>query len=242
MVLNYIWVGFFVVAFVVGIARLLLFYAGNTDYGSTAIFAEMMTAAFESAQVAVVKIGFPMIGVITLFMGLMKIGEKAGVVNILAKVIGPFFQRLFPEIPKNHPAQGTIMMNFAANMLGLDNAATPMGLKAMQEMQDLNPNKDTASNAQIMFLVLNTSGLTLIPINIMTQRAALGAKDPSDIFIPLLLATFFSTLAGLIYVSVKQKVKFFDPVFLAYLVGICLVVAGVISYFVTLPQWKIGPV
>jgi spore maturation protein SpmA len=242
MILNYIWVGFFAIAFLVGIARLILFYAGNTKYGSTALFAEMMTAAFDAAQTAVIKIGLPMVGVITLFMGLMAIGEKSGVVNILSRLIGPFFQRLFPGIPKGHPAQGSIMMNFAANMLGLDNAATPMGLKAMQEMQELNPEKDTASDAQIMFLVLNTSGLTLIPINIMAQRAIFGAKDPSDIFIPLLIATFFSTLFGLIYVAIKQRVKFLDPVFLGYLLGISLLVAGIIAYFVSLPQWKIGPV
>jgi len=242
MILNYIWVGFFVVAFMVGIARLILFYAGDKLYGSTTLFAEMMTAAFDAALTAVMKIGLPMVGVITLFMGLMAIGEKSGVVNFLSRIIGPFFQRLFPGIPKGHPAQGAIMMNFAANMLGLDNAATPMGLKAMKEMQELNTEKDTASDAQIMFLVLNTSGLTLIPINIMAQRVLYGAKDPSDIFIPLLIATFFSTLVGLVYVAIRQKVKFSDPVFLAYLIGICLVVAGIISYFVTLPEWKIGPV
>lgn len=254
MVLNYIWIAFFIIAFLMGILRLIFFYIVRDnpsvgvdhpwikDMASTTVFPEMMKGAFEMAGDAVMKIGLPMAGIIIFFMGLMNIGERAGVVQILARIIGPFFQRLFPEIPKGHPAQGNIIMNFAANMLGLDNAATPMGLKAMQEMQELNPNKDTASNAQLMFLVLNTSGLTLIPINIMAQRAIWGAKDPSDIFIPLLLATFFSTLAGLVYVGIRQKVNFLDPVFLAYLLGICALVGLVIAYFTSLPPVKIGPV
>jgi spore maturation protein SpmA len=242
MVLNYIWAGFILIAFLVAIIKLVLFYAGFPEFGGTVVFPNMVKAAFDIAKVAVMDIGLQMVGVITFFMGIMKIGEKGGMVNILARLIGPFFQRIFPEIPKGHPAQGHIMMNFAANMLGLDNAATPMGLKAMQEMQNLNTNKDTASNAQIMFLVLNTSGLTLIPINIMAQRAALGAADPSDIFIPLLIATFCSTLAGLIYVGVKQKINFFDSVFLAYLGGIIAIVTGVVFYFNNLPSEKVAPV
>ncbi|HEX8549512.1 MAG TPA: nucleoside recognition domain-containing protein [Cytophagaceae bacterium] len=235
MVLTYIWVSFFFIAFAVGLVQLVFF-------GNTQIFPDMMKAAFEMAETAVMKIGLPLTGVITLFMGLMKIGELGGMIGIMSKVIGPFFQRLFPELPKDHPVNGNIMMNFAANMLGLDSAATPMGLKAMQEMQDLNPNKDTASNAQIMFLVLNTSGLTLIPINIMAQRAIWGAKDPSDIFIPLLIATFCSTFAGLVYVGIKQKINFFDPVFMGYLLAIVGAIGGIVFYFTSLPPDRIGPI
>lgn len=242
MALNYIWIGFFVVAFLVAIVRLILFYVGFPEYEGTLVFPNMVKAAFEMAEVAVMKIVLPLIGILTFFMGIMKIGEKSGAVNILARLIGPFFHRLFPDIPKNHPALGHIMMNFSANMLNLDNAATPMGLKAMEEMQNLNPNKDTASNAQLMFLVLNTSGLTIIPINIMAQRAIWGAADPSDIFIPLLIATFCSTLAGMIYVGIRQKLNFLDPVFLAYMAGITAIVAGIVFYFSSLPPEKVGPV
>lgn len=242
MALNYIWIGFFVVAFVVAIVRLVLFYLGFPEYEGTVVFPNMVKAAFEMAELAVMKIVLPLVGILTFFMGIMKVGEKSGAVNILAKIIGPFFHRLFPDIPKNHPALGHIMMNFAANMLNLDNAATPMGLKAMEEMQNLNPDKETASNAQLMFLVLNTSGLTLIPINIMAQRAIWGAADPSDIFIPLLIATFCSTLAGLIYVGIRQKLNFLDPVFLGYMAGITAVIAGIVFYFSSLPAEKVGPV
>ncbi|HEY8402324.1 MAG TPA: nucleoside recognition domain-containing protein [Cytophagaceae bacterium] len=242
MVLNYIWIGFFVIAFAVGLAKLLLFYLGYPEYGGTTVFTEMMKAAFDMAKVSVMDIGLPLIGLITFFMGIMKIGEKSGVVNVLAKIIGPFFSRVFPQIPKDHPAVGFIMMNFAANMLGLDNAATPMGLKAMKEMQELNTDKDTASDSQIMFLVLNTSGLTIIPITIMNYRSQAGAQDPSDIFIPLLIATTFSTLAGLIYVGIKQKINFLDKVFLAYVGGILLLIAGVVAYFSSLPPAKLQAV
>lgn len=242
MALNYIWIGFFLIAFLVAIIKLVLFYAGFPEFGGTVVFPNMVKAAFEMAEMAVMKIVLPLIGILAFFMGVMKIGEKSGAVGILARIIGPFFHRLFPEIPKGHPALGHIMMNFAANMLNLDNAATPMGLKAMDEMQNLNPNKDTASNAQLMFLVLNTSGLTIIPINIMAQRAIWGAADPSDVFIPLLIATFCSTLVGLIYVGIKQKLNFFDPVFLAYMVGIIAAICGVIIFFSSLPPEKIGPV
>lgn len=251
MVLNYIWIGFFLISFLVASFRLILFYLNKAGYitaewlqklASTEIFSIMVKSAFETAKAAVMDIGLPLAGIIIFFMGIMKIGEKAGVVSILAKIIDPFFRRLFPEIPKNHPAQGHLMMNFAANMMGLDNAATPMGLKAMQEMQNLNTDKETASNAQIMFLVLNTSGLTLIPISIMAQRQIMNAANPSDIFIPLLIATFFSTFAGLVYVGIRQKVNFFDPVFLAYLLGIIALIGGVVLYFMNLPPAKIGPV
>lgn len=251
MVLNYIWIGFFLISFFVATFRLILFYLNRAGYitsewlqklASTQIFEIMVKEAFNTAKVAVMDIGLPMAGILIFFMGIMKIGENAGMVRILARLIDPFFRRLFPGIPKDHPAQGHIMMNFAANMMGLDNAATPMGLKAMQEMQNLNVDKDTASNAQIMFLVLNTSGLTLIPINIMAQRQIMGAANPSDIFIPLLIATFFSTLAGLIYVGIRQKVNFFDPVFAAYLLGICGLIGGVIYYFTNIPDHKVAAV
>jgi spore maturation protein SpmA/spore maturation protein SpmB len=175
-------------------------------------------------------------------MGLMKIGEMGGIVKVFSRIVGPFFARLFPDLPKNHPATGSIMMNFAANMLGLDNAATPLGLKAMKEMQETNPQKDTASNPMIMFLVLNTSGLTIIPISIMVFRAQLGASDPSDIFIPILLATFFSTITGLIAVSIYQRINLFDRVILAYLGGISLLIFGIIFYFSRLPKEQISQI
>ncbi|MEL7587665.1 MAG: nucleoside recognition domain-containing protein, partial [Prolixibacteraceae bacterium] len=177
--------------------------------------------------------------VLTLWMGIMKIGEGGGVVKVFSKLVGPFFRKLFPELGKDHPAQASIMMNIAANMLNLDNAATPMGLKAMQEMHETNPDQETASNAQIMFLVLNTSGLTLLPISIMVYRTQLGAVNPSDIFIPIMLATFFSTLAGLISVAVYQKINLFDKVIMAYLGGLTAFIAGVIWYFSTLEKDQI---
>src|SRR4051812_22150026 len=182
MVLNYIWIAFFVIAFVVALLKLMV-------TGDTEVFKTIIDATFDSSKMAVMEISLPLIGVMTLWLGLMNIGEKAGAINFLSRIVGPFFNKLFPEIPKNHPASGQIMMNFSANMLGLDNAATPLGLKAMNSMQELNPNKDTASNAQIMFLVLNTSGLTIIPVTILAQRAIMGAANPSDVFIPILIAT-----------------------------------------------------
>ena len=181
-------------------------------------------------------------GVLTLWLGLMKVGEKGGVIDGLSRGVRPFFHRIFPELPKDHPVHGSMVMNFAANMLGLDNAATPLGLKAMQELQELNPDKDTASNAQIMFLVLNTSGLTLIPISIMVYRAEMGAANPSDVFLPILLTTFFSTLAGLISVAVVQRINLFDRVVMGYLGGLTAVVAGIIFYFSRLPTDQVGMV
>jgi spore maturation protein SpmA len=207
VVLNYIWIGFFLISLVIGFIRLVFFH-------DTEIFTSMVNSTFEMAAVAV-EICLGLIGVLTLWLGLMKVGERGGAVAILARVVGPFFQKLFPEVPKDHPVHGSMIMNFAANMLGLDNAATPLGLKAMQELQELNPQKDTASNAQIMFLVLNTSGLTVIPISIMVYRAQMGAANPSDVFLPILLTTFFSTLAGLIAVGLIQKINLFDKTILA---------------------------
>jgi spore maturation protein SpmA len=231
MVLNYIWIAFFLIAMAVGLVKLIVL-------GDTEIFTTMVNSTFEMAKVGF-EISLGLTGVLTLWLGLMKVGEAGGAVNILAKVVRPFFHRLFPEIPRDHPVHGSMIMNFAANMLGLDNAATPLGLKAMQELQELNPEKDTASNAQIMFLVLNTSGLTLIPISIMVYRAQMGAANPSDIFLPILLTTFFSTLAGLVAVAVVQRINLFDPVVLGYLGGLTALVAAVIMYFSSLPQGQI---
>lgn len=228
MVLNYIWIGFFLIAFVFALGQLI--FTGNTE-----VFSEMVNATFDSAKTGF-EISLGLTGVLTLWMGLMKIGEKGGMVRILSRAIGPFFSRIFPDLPRNHPVHGSIIMNLSANMLGLDNAATPMGLKAMDEMQQVNTKKDTASNAQIMFLVLNTSGLTIIPVSVMVYRAQLGASNPADIFIPILLATFFSTIAGLVSVSIVQKIKLYDRVILAYLGGMTLFILGVIWYFSTLPK------
>jgi spore maturation protein SpmA len=234
MVLNYIWVAFFLIALVVGLFRLIFLH-------DTEIFTTMVNSTFEMAKVGF-EISLGLTGVLTLWLGLMRVGEKGGVINALAKVVRPFFNRLFPEIPRDHPVHGSMIMNFAANMLGLDNAATPLGLKAMQELQELNPEEDTASNAQIMFLVLNTSGLTLIPISIMVYRAQMGAANPTDIFIPILLATFFSTLVGLITVALVQRINLFDKVVLAYLGGLIGVVAATIWYFTRLPQAQVETV
>ncbi|MFH1321142.1 MAG: nucleoside recognition domain-containing protein [Bacteroidota bacterium] len=231
MALNYIWIAFFLIAFMVGLIKLIVLQ-------DTEVFTLMVNSTFDMAKTGF-EISLGLTGVITLWLGLMKIGEKGGIVKILAKIVGPFFRKLFPEIPENHPATGSMIMNFAANMLGLDNAATPLGLKAMNELQELNPNKDTASNAQIMFLVLNTSGLTIIPINVMVYRAQLGAANPSDIFIPILLATFFSTMAGLTVTSMYQRINLLNKTVIAYLGGLSLLIAGIIFYFATLTQGKI---
>jgi spore maturation protein SpmA len=234
VVLNLIWIAFFLVSFVVGLVRLIFFH-------DTEIFTTMVNSTFEMAKTAV-DICLGLIGVLTLWMGLMNVGERGGAVRVLARVVRPFFHRLFPEVPEDHPAHGSIIMNFAANMLGLDNAATPLGLKAMQELQELNPDPDTASNAQIMFLVLNTSGLTIIPISIMVYRAQLGAANPSDVFLPILLTTFFSTLAGLIAVALLQRINLLDRTMLAYLVGLTALVGATIFYFSRLPEDQVQTV
>ncbi len=222
MVLNYIWIGFILIAFVIGVVQLVFFH--NID-----IFPKIMNGTFEYAKTGF-EISLGLTGVLTLWMGLMKIGEQGGVVHIFSRAVGPFFQRLFPELGKDHPAIGPIMMNIAANMLGLDNAATPLGLKAMKEMQDTNKNKDTASDSMIMFLVLNASGLTLIPVSIMVYRFQLGAVDPSDIFIPILLATSASTLAGLISVALYQRINLFDKVILSYIGGFAALISTTIFF------------
>lgn len=228
MVLNYIWIFFLVIAFIVALYRLLF-------EGDSAIFGEMMNATFDMSKTGF-EISLGLTGVLTLWMGIMKIGEKGGAVGVMSRVINPFFRRLFPDLPKDSPAHGSIMMNLAANMLGLDNAATPMGLKAMQQMQEVNPDTKAASNAQIMFLVLNTSGLTIVPVSIMVYRAQMGASNPTDVFIPLLIATYCSTLAGLIAVAIYQRIRLWDRIILSYLFVLTVIVTGVIWYFSSLDK------
>lgn len=228
MALNYIWVGFFLIAFVVALIRLIFFQ-------DTTVFPEMMKATFDSAKTGF-ELSIGLTGVMTLWLGLMKIGERGGAIPILSRVVGPFFARLFPEIPRNHPATGSIIMNFSANILGLDNAATPLGLKAMKDLQEINPDKETASNAQIMFLVLNASGLTIIPLSILADRVTMGSVNPTSIFIPTLIATSFSTLAGLVYVCFRQKINLLDPILLGYLFGIVAMIGLSVWYFDSLPE------
>ena len=231
MALNYIWIAFFLIGFLVAIGQLI--FAGNTQ-----VFNDLVSSIFANAKTGF-EISLGLTGVLTLWLGLMKVGEKGGMVAILGRIFSPLFQRLFPELPKGHPAYGSIILNFSANMLGLDNAATPMGLKAMKEMQEVNPKKDTASNAQIMFLVLNASGLTIIPVSIIVYRTQLGAVNPADIFIPILIATFFATVAGMISVAIVQKINLLDKVIIAYLGGLTAIITGVIIYFSGLPKEQI---
>ena len=231
MVLNYIWIAFFLIAFVIATFRLVFL-------GDVAVFPEIINSTFSSSKTAF-EISLGLTGVLSLWLGIMKIGEKGGVIDLFARVLSPIFTKLFPDIPKGHPVTGSIFMNLAANMLGLDNAATPLGLKAMEGLQELNPKKDTASNPMIMFLVLNTSGLTLIPISIMVYRAQMGAAQPTDVFVPILLATFFSTLAGIIAVSIYQRINLLNRTILLFLGGMSLVVAGIIYAFTQLSRTEI---
>lgn len=228
MVLNYIWIAFFVIAFVVALIKTIFL-------GDTQVFSEIMNSTFSSSKTAF-DISLGLTGVLSLWLGIMKIGENGGVIATLSRWLSPIFCKLFPEIPKGHPATGSIFMNIAANMLGLDNAATPLGLKAMKELQSLNPKKDTASNPMIMFLVLNTSGLTLIPISIMVYRAQLGAAQPTDIFIPIMIATFFSTLAGVIAVSLYQKINLLNKTIFSFLGILSAFIGMIIFFFSTLPR------
>lgn len=225
MVLNYIWIAFFVIAFIVAFCKLAFF-------GDTQIFTEIINSTFSSSKTAF-EISLGLTGVLSLWLGIMKIGENSGLINTLSRWLSPVFCRLFPDIPKGHPVMGSIFMNMSANMLGLDNAATPMGLKAMKELQELNPKKDTASNPMIMFLVINTSGLIIIPISIMVYRAQLGAAQPTDIFIPILLSTFISTLVGVITVSISQRINLINKAILVLAGGLSLFFGGII-YFTTL--------
>lgn len=223
MVLNYIWIGFIIIAFVIALAKLIFL-------GDVTVFPALIDSTFASSKTAF-EISLGLTGVLSLWLGIMKIGERGGMVNMLARALSPVFTRLFPDIPKGHPVTGAIFMNIAANMLGLDNAATPLGLKAMEQLQTLNPNKETATNPMIMFLVLNTSGLTLIPISIMVYRAQLGAAQPTDVFIPILLATFFSTVAGIIITSIYQRINLLNRTMLLTLGGMALVVGAIIWGF-----------
>ena len=223
MVLNYIWIAFFVIAFIVALVRLIF-------WGDFEVFPAMMDSTFSSSKTAF-EISLGLTGVLSLWLGVMKIGEKGGVVNVLARLLSPLFVRLFPDVPKGHPVTGSIFMNIAANMLGLDNAATPLGLKAMEQLQEINPKKDTASNPMIMFLVLNTSGLTLIPVSILVYRAQMGAAQPTDVFIPILLATFFSTIMGVLITSLFQHINLFNRTIILTLGGACVLVSAVIWGF-----------
>ena len=233
MALNFIWLGFFLIAFVVALAKTIF-------WQDLEVFPAMMTALFDMAKVGTtLSLGY--IGGMALWLGIMRVGEKSGAVAILARIINPLLSRLFPDVPKGHPAQGSIIMNFAANLLGLDNAATPLGLKAMKDLQELNPIKDTASNAQIMFLVLNTSGLTIIPVSVMILRSAAKAPNPADIFIPILVATYFSTLVGLLVVSLIQRINLFKPVVLFWLAGMTASITGLILYFGHLAKLALRP-
>lgn len=250
MVLNYIWIAFFLLAFVVALFRIMGYvfrdyFAQHLgwifDAADKQVFSAMVQSTFDMASSSV-NIAIYLIGVMTLWLGIMRIGEKGGAIQGLSRLIGPFFNRIFPDLPKNHPVMGSILMNFSANMLGLDNAATPLGLKAMKELQELNPDKERASNAQIMFLVLNASGLTIIPVSIMAMRASYGAANPADIFIPILITTFFSTLTGLLTVALIQRINLFNRVILAYLGGVSLLVAGLIYGLTRLAQPQVESV
>lgn len=234
MALNYIWIAFFLIGFIVALGKLI--FTGNMQ-----IFNDLVNAVFVNAKTGF-EISLGLAGALTLWMGLLKVGEKGGVVTMLGKAIGPLFQRLFPELPKGHPAYGSIVLNLAANMLGLDNAATPVGLKAMKEMQEVNPDKNTASNAQIMFLVLNAAGLVIIPVSVIVYRIQLGAANPADIFIPILISTFCALLTGMISVAVVQKINLLDKVVMAYLGGLAAIVAGMVIYFSNQPKDQISEV
>ncbi len=232
MVLNYIWIFFFITAFIVAVVQTLFF-------GNLGIWNDIMNSTFSSAKTAF-EISLGLTGVLSLWLGLMKIGERGGVIATFSHWISPLFCRLFPDLPKNHPAFGSIFMNLSANMLGLDNAATPLGLKAMKEMQEVNPDKERASNPMIMFLVLNTTGLTLVPLGVMVYRAQMGAANPSDIFLPILIATYVSTLVGLVAVCLKQRINLCDKVILGFLGGLTLLIGGILAFFLQLPQEKIS--
>jgi spore maturation protein SpmA len=247
MLLNYIWIAFFLIGFLVAVFRVIGYYFRDLflahfdlifNIADRDVFSAIVKSTFDMAKTSV-EISIYLIGVMTLWLGIMKIGEKGGAVRAISRLVNPLFSRIFPGIPKNHPAMGSILMNLSANMLGLDNAATPLGLKAMRELQDVNPEKDKASDSQILFLVLNTSGMTIIPISILAMRVACGAKVATDVFIPLILATYFATLTGLIYVSIRQRINLFNKTVLAYLGGITAIIGGVIWYLSRLPQSEV---
>ena len=223
MALSYIWSGFFLVGFAAALAQWLLM-------GDVEVFKRIVEGTFSASKTAVMDIALPLAGVMTLWLGLLNIGEKAGAIEFVAKVIGPFFSRIFPQVPRNHPASGHMVMNFSANFLGLDNAATPFGLKAMESLQSINPHKDEASDPQIMFLVLQTSGLTFIPLSIIAQRAIMGAKDPSDVFLPILVATYVATVVALVSVAIRQRINLWDRVIVGWVGGITATLGGMVWY------------
>lgn len=230
MVLNYIWIAFFLIAFVVALAKLIFL-------GDVNVFTEIMNSTYDSAKTGF-EISLGLTGVLSLWLGVMKIGEHGGMIDLFSRGVAPLFSKLFPGIPKGHPASGSILMNVSANMLGLDNAATPFGLKAMQELQEINPNKDQASNPMIMFLVMNASGLTLIPVTVMVYRAQLGAANPADVFIPIMIATFVATLVGVIAVCLKQKINIFNKAIMGFFLGMLAIIVGTIFAFNSMPQEK----
>ena len=232
MVLNYIWIAFFLIAFVVALVKLLFF-------GDMQVFTDIMNSTYDTARTGF-EISLGLTGVLSLWLGVMKIGERGGMVELFSRAVAPLFSRLFPDLPKNHPAAGSMLMNISANMLGLDNAATPFGLKAMQQLQEINPQKEQASNPMIMFLVLNASGLTLIPVTVMVYRAQLGAANPADVFIPIMIATFAATLAGVIAVCLRQGINIFQRAIMGFLLGMCGIIAATVLLFRTMPQEQIN--
>ncbi|MDD2314056.1 MAG: nucleoside recognition domain-containing protein [Proteiniphilum sp.] len=232
MILNYIWVAFFLIAFIVALVKLLFF-------GDLQVFTDIMNSTYDTARTGF-EISLGLTGVLSLWLGVMKIGERGGMVEVFSRAVAPLFSKLFPQIPSNHPAAGSMLMNISANMLGLDNAATPFGLKAMQELQEINSKKEEASNSMIMFLVLNASGLTLIPVTVMVYRAQLGAANPADVFIPIMIATFVATLVGMIAVCLKQGINIFQRAIMGFILAMAGIIAGTILVFQSMPQEKIN--
>ena len=234
MVLNYIWIAFFLIAFVIAFVKLIFF-------GDVNVFTDIMNSTYETARTGF-EISLGLTGILSLWLGVMKIGERGGMIELFSKGVAPLFSKLFPGMPKNHPASGSMLMNISANMLGLDNAATPFGLKAMQELQEINTTKDRASDPMIMFLVLNASGLTLIPVTIMVYRAQMGAANPADVFIPIMIATFASTLVGIVAVCLKQRINIFCKEIIGFLLAMIAIIAGTVFVFQSMPQEKINVV
>lgn len=232
MILNYIWIAFFLIAFIVALIKLVFF-------GDVQVFTDIMNSTYDTARTGF-EISLGLTGVLSLWLGIMKIGERGGMIELFSKAVTPLFSKIFPDIPKNHPASGSILMNISANMLGLDNAATPFGLKAMQELQEINPKKDQASNPMIMFLVLNASGLTLIPVTIMVYRAQMGAANPADVFIPIMIATFVATLVGLVAVCLKQRINIFNKEILGFLLAMIGIITGTVIIFQSMPQEQVS--
>ena len=232
MVLNYIWIAFFIIAFVVALVKLIFF-------GDMNVFTDIMNSTYDTARTGF-EISLGLTGVLSLWLGVMKIGERGGMVEMFSRAVAPLFSKLFPEIPRNHPASGSMLMNISANMLGLDNAATPFGLKAMQELQEINEQKDQASNPMIMFLVLNASGLTLIPVTVMVYRAQLGAANPADVFIPIMIATFVATLVGIVAVCLRQGINIFNRAIMGFLLGMIAIISATVLAFQSMPQDQIN--